>query len=158
MSENEAISLAKTGDSFAFTFLYDLHKPNVLRRSLEILKNPDDAEDVTQEVFTQLWQKISQFKGGSSFSTWLYRMVTNRAFDYIRSRRETEEITPEMAVQRPQQHLKLELEQALSSLSIVNRQYVELRAAGYSGKDLGGAYAVNSRIRKAHQQLRRQLA
>lgn len=49
-----------------------------------VLKNPDDAMDATQEAFVKVYRKIGQFKGDSSFYTWLYRIVVNLCIDHRR--------------------------------------------------------------------------
>ena len=50
----------------------------------KVSKNPKDAEDITQEVFLQLYRSLSQFKGDSSLSTWIYKIAMSKALDYRR--------------------------------------------------------------------------
>lgn len=60
-----------------FDRIYRLHQRLVYSLCLRISGNPDEAEDLTQEAFVQLFRKVNTFRGESSFRTWLYRLVTN---------------------------------------------------------------------------------
>ena len=52
-----------------------------------LLQNVSDAEDVTQEVFIQVYRSIDKFRGESKLSTWLYRIATTRSIDLLRKRK-----------------------------------------------------------------------
>ena len=54
----------------------------VYNTAVSIVQNTDDADDITQEVFIQVYQSISSFKGESKFSTWLYRITLSKALDH----------------------------------------------------------------------------
>jgi RNA polymerase sigma-70 factor (ECF subfamily) len=54
---------------------------------LGILQNAEDAEDVTQEAFIQVFESVSSFKGESKFSTWIYRIAVSKALDHIRKKK-----------------------------------------------------------------------
>ena len=60
-----------------FDTLYQDHYRRVYRQCLRMIRNPEDAEDLTQEVFLQLFRKVHTFRGDSSFSTWLHRLTVN---------------------------------------------------------------------------------
>lgn len=75
--EAEVVKLAQQGDAAAFERIYRLHSRRVYALCLRMAGNPTDAEDLTQDVFLQLFRKISTFRGESAFSTWLYRMSVN---------------------------------------------------------------------------------
>ena len=77
LTEAEALMLAQQGDAAAFERIYRLHSRRVYALCLRMAGNPADAEDLTQDVFLQLFRKISTFRGESTFSTWLYRMCVN---------------------------------------------------------------------------------
>ncbi len=77
VSEAEAIEGAKLGHDDCFGILYSLHKRRVYSLGLRMIGNVDAAEDVTQEVFLQLYRKIVSFRGDSSFATWLHRVTVN---------------------------------------------------------------------------------
>ena len=67
-----------------FSEVYKKFQPKILNY-LSRLMGPHEAEDITQEVFEKVSRKLKTFKGQSKFSTWLYRIATNTAFDRLRS-------------------------------------------------------------------------
>lgn len=77
LSEAQAIRLAQRGDAGAFERLYQLHSPRVYALCLRMLRNTDDAEDSTQDVFLHVFRKIQGFRGDAAFSTWLHRVAVN---------------------------------------------------------------------------------
>ena len=85
MNEERIIALAKTGDQRAFGELVDRYQRFVWNVALKMTGDHDDASDITQEVFVTVWQKLAQFQGTSSFSTWLYRVTTNKTLGFIKS-------------------------------------------------------------------------
>lgn len=56
--------------------------------AMRFLKNPADAEDVTQEAFIKAFQKLDQFEGNVAFGAWLKRIVINRCIDFLKARKE----------------------------------------------------------------------
>ena len=68
---------AQLGDAAAFEHIYRLHSRRVYSLCLRMARNPTEAEDLTQDVFLQLFRKIGTFRGESAFSTWLHRMSVN---------------------------------------------------------------------------------
>ena len=84
MSESEAIKGAKQGDSQCFEFLYGLHKKRAYSLCLRMIGNTDVAEDLTQDVFLQLYRKITTFRGDSAFDIWLHRLTVNIIFMHLR--------------------------------------------------------------------------
>jgi RNA polymerase sigma-70 factor (ECF subfamily) len=90
LSENEAIRLAQEGDSEGFERLYQLHSRRVYGLCLHMVKNPTEAEDLTQSAFLQTFRKIHTFRADSRFSTWLHRLTVNIVLMYLRKRKRTE--------------------------------------------------------------------
>jgi RNA polymerase sigma-70 factor (ECF subfamily) len=86
METTELVARAQQGDEAALTALYHEHRTHVYRRCNQMLRNPADAEDLTQETFLKLHLKIGSFRGDSSFSTWLYRMATNEVLMHLRGK------------------------------------------------------------------------
>jgi RNA polymerase sigma-70 factor (ECF subfamily) len=80
------ITLAQRGDREAFRQLLQAHYAMIYRVSYRFTGHPSDAEDVTQEVCMALVDKLRSYHGGSSFSTWLYRVVVNQCHDYRKKR------------------------------------------------------------------------
>lgn len=77
LAEADVVKLAQQGDAAAFEYIYRLHSRRVYSLCLRMAGNPTDAEDLTQDVFLQLFRKIGTFRGESAFSTWLHRMSVN---------------------------------------------------------------------------------
>ncbi len=87
MLEIELIERLKAGEEAAFKQLVETHQNRVYNTALGIVQNAEDAEDVAQEVFIQVYRSIQSFKGESKLSTWLYRIATTRALDLLRSKK-----------------------------------------------------------------------
>lgn len=77
---------ASNGDLTAFEEIYSRHHRRVYSVCLRMLQNPTEAEDLTQEVFIQLYRKIGSFRGDSAFTTWLHRMTVNQVLMHFRKR------------------------------------------------------------------------
>jgi RNA polymerase sigma-70 factor (ECF subfamily) len=84
VEEQAVISRAQQGDQQAFYQLYQKYHRKVYAICWRMLADKDSAEDVCQEVFVQLWQKISNFRGESKFSTWLHSVTTNVVLGHLR--------------------------------------------------------------------------
>ncbi|MCX6163903.1 MAG: RNA polymerase sigma factor [Ignavibacteriae bacterium] len=87
MEEKELIEKIIGNDREAFRELYDKFSSRVYNTILGILQNTEDAEDVTQEVFIQIFRSIQNFKQDSTLSTWIYRITVNKALEFIRSKK-----------------------------------------------------------------------
>ena len=85
--ETELIELLKKKDRAAFKDIVETWQNMVYNTALGILQNAEDAEDVTQETFVQVFESVSSFKGESKFSTWLYRITVSKARDHIRKKK-----------------------------------------------------------------------
>jgi RNA polymerase sigma-70 factor (ECF subfamily) len=90
LTEPEAIRRAQDGDAAAFEFLYKTYSKRVYSVCLRMLRNPADAEDLTQQVFLRLFRKLGTFRGDSSFSTWLHRVAVNAVLMHLRRKRPVE--------------------------------------------------------------------
>jgi RNA polymerase sigma-70 factor, ECF subfamily len=77
---------ASGGDMGAFEEIYRRHHRRVYSICLRMLQNPPEAEDLTQDVFIQLYRKIGSFRGDSAFTTWLHRMTVNQVLMHFRKR------------------------------------------------------------------------
>ena len=84
LTETEAIRQAKDGDATAFEYLYKANCRRVYSVCLRMIKNPAEAEDLTQQAFLQLFRKIGTFRGESGFSTWLHRVTVNIVLMHLR--------------------------------------------------------------------------
>ena len=81
------------GDVSAFETLYRRHFRRVYLLCLRMLGNPAEAEDLTQETFTHLYNKIGSFLGDSAFTTWLHRLTVNQVLMHFRRRKSRPEFT-----------------------------------------------------------------
>ncbi len=81
------IEKLKQGDQGAFSEIVETRKGMVYNTVLGLLQNPEDAEDVTQEVFIKVFESVRQFKGESAFSTWLYRIAVTTALEFLRKKK-----------------------------------------------------------------------
>ena len=86
-NETELIEQLKQGDETAFKTIVEQWKDMVYNTILGIVQNETEAEDLAQDVFIKVFEKISTFKGDSKFSTWLYRIATTTALDHLRSKK-----------------------------------------------------------------------
>lgn len=81
------VESVKQGDRQAYRALYDRHVGKVYALCFRLAADKSLAEDITQEVFIQLWRKIDNFHGQSQFSTWLHSVTSNVAVSYIRKQK-----------------------------------------------------------------------
>jgi RNA polymerase sigma-70 factor, ECF subfamily len=90
--DRRLILRAQAGESDAFRQLVERHQRRVFAIALGLVRDEQDAREIAQEAFLRVHKGLSQFHGGSSFFTWLYRIVTNLSIDLMRkpSRREAE--------------------------------------------------------------------
>lgn len=84
--EHALIRAAQAGDSDAFEQLVRAYDTNVLRMAFNLLHSEEDARDIYQEAFLRVYRNLSKFRFDCSFSTWLYRIVSNLCLDQIRRR------------------------------------------------------------------------
>lgn len=87
MNQPELIVQLQQGDGQAFTKLVDQWQDMVFNTAVGIVQNEDDADDITQDVFIQVYQSVSSFKGESKFSTWLYRIVITKSLDHLKKKK-----------------------------------------------------------------------
>jgi len=85
-SDYELAQAAARGDMEAFEALYERHHRRVYSLCLRMVANVTEAEDLTQEVFVQLFRKIGSFRGESAFTTWLHRLTVNQVLMHFRKR------------------------------------------------------------------------
>jgi len=87
MKEPDPILLERCqqGDSEAFAQLLAEQQDYVYTLARRLLRHPEEAADVTQEVFLKVWQGLPAFRGDARFRTWLYRIVTNHCLNRLRS-------------------------------------------------------------------------
>jgi len=182
----ELVERLKTGDREAFGALLRRYQGKVYRLAMNMTRSPQDAEEVTQDVFLAVYRKIGDFDGRAAFSTWLYRVASNAALMKLRGRRSEphlsiEEEGPAFAPdghfarpvadwsELPEDRLlsaerRRVLEQAIDALPPDYKAVVVLRdVEGLSNQEVAeilGAtvLAVKSRLHRARLALRERLA
>ena len=88
------VRAAQKGDMGAFEELIARHRDKIYARAFSMMRNEQDAIDLSQEAWVKGWQRLKQFQGDSSVSTWMTRIVINLCLDQLRkqSRRKMESI------------------------------------------------------------------
>ena len=84
MTEQALIASLQEKSQSAFKHLVDLYQNRVYNACLSLLQNPEEAEEVSQDVFIEVFKSISTFRGDSKLSTWLYRIATSKSLERIR--------------------------------------------------------------------------
>jgi len=79
LSDTELVAQLQQGSEAAFRRLVAQYQGRVYRTALSLLRSPEEAEDVVQEVFLEVYQTVGRFRGETALRTWLYRLATSRA-------------------------------------------------------------------------------
>lgn len=87
LDDNALVKRAKKGDREAFEELVVRHGEKVYARAYSMLRNEDEALDLSQEAWVRGWQRLAQFQGDSSFATWITRIVINQCLDHLRKQK-----------------------------------------------------------------------
>jgi RNA polymerase sigma-70 factor, ECF subfamily len=83
----DLVALAQRGDESAFESLVRRHQQRAFRIARNLVPNDEDAQDLAQEAFLRVFRHLDRFDPRFPFTTWLHRIVTNLAIDYLRRRR-----------------------------------------------------------------------
>jgi RNA polymerase sigma-70 factor (ECF subfamily) len=78
------VAKAQKGDMQAFEELVARHRDKIYARAYSMMRNEDEALDLSQEAWVKAWQRLAQFQGDSSFATWMTRVVINLCLDQLR--------------------------------------------------------------------------
>lgn len=175
MTVDTDAQLAAAGDMEAFEHIYRRHHQRIYLLCLRMVRNTSQAEDLTQEVFIQLFRKIHTFRNDSLFTTWLHRLTVNQVLMHFRKPIvKTEQTTDDGATpirvvsgtENPAKMALLDriaLDEAIAQLAPGYRRVLILHdVEGYEheqiGKMLGCAVGTSkSQLHKARMKLRRLL-
>jgi len=182
--ESGLISLCRNGDTRAFAQIVAQHERMVFSLATRLLGDPEEAKDVAQEVFLQVYRTIAKFEGRSSLKTWIYRIVVNQCHNkqrwWRRRRRDQarpiEDLTPGDEARLAETQAPVgpfaELERrekarrvqaALEALSFDQRAILVLREVeGLSCEEIAQALTlpmgtVKSRLARGREALRQKL-
>jgi RNA polymerase sigma-70 factor, ECF subfamily len=92
---------AREGDPAAFDEIVDRYERRVFAVALRIVRNNDDARDVTQEVFVTALRALKGFRGDAQLSTWFHRVTVNASLDLVRKRRRREHSSVDELTDQP---------------------------------------------------------
>jgi RNA polymerase sigma-70 factor, ECF subfamily len=162
----DLVSRARSGQLDAFEELVRRHRLGTYRVALRMLGDESDAEDATQDAFVQAWRNLAGFRADAAFSTWMYRIVTNRCLNMLRARRRTEPLPAdrEAPASRPDRIAEArwqldDLKRAIERLTPGQRAPLILRELqGCSYEEIAEALelsipAVKSRLHRARLEL-----
>ena len=177
-AEQHLIQRARNSDHEAFAALVTQHQRYVYNLALRMLKNEEEALDLTQETFVRAWTALPNFRGQSQFRTWLYRIATNLCYNRLPGlRRSLNDLGNDVIAELPETHptfdnpahglesreLRSYLHQAIEELDENYRLLIALRyqnemsyeeIAGMLNLPLG---TVKTGLFRAREQLRRAL-
>jgi RNA polymerase sigma-70 factor (ECF subfamily) len=85
LHDKEFIDKLRNSDEESFKILVDTYSDKVLNLCFGFVRNTEDANDISQEVFIEIYFSIKKFREESSLSTWIYRIVVNKSLDFIKS-------------------------------------------------------------------------
>lgn len=156
-----AVNQAILGDSEGFKKLYETYKTYVYSLCLRMTHNPALSEDLTQDVFFQVWRKIASFKGNSQFRTWLHRVAVNAVLMHFRHRNRRistismeESFLPEAEAEPSAISLapedRISLQTIIRRLPPQPRQVLMLHEIeGYCHRDISHLMGITSRVSKS---------
>src|SRR3989440_6936232 len=87
ISDEKLVRAAQRGDMVAFEELVARHRDKIYARAFSMMRNEDDAVDLSQEAWVKGWQRLKQFQGEASFVTWMTRIVINLCLDQLRKQK-----------------------------------------------------------------------
>lgn len=168
----DIIEKAAKGDMEAFEAIYKASSGFIYRTALRIVNNSADAQEVTQDIFMKIYDKLKYFEFRSNLKTWMYRITVNTAINTYRrnlrekSRRqdfdpviETEGQSPEFIRQAERSDSEKQLTSLLNMLTAEHRAVIILREIeGLSYEDIAQSLKINlntvrSRLKRAREAL-----
>jgi RNA polymerase sigma-70 factor (ECF subfamily) len=87
LEDVKLVKAAQRGDQLAFEELIARHRDKIYARAFSMMRNEDEATDLSQEAWVKGWQRLKQFQGESSFVTWMTRIVINLCLDQLRKQK-----------------------------------------------------------------------
>jgi RNA polymerase sigma-70 factor (ECF subfamily) len=184
LSDTALIEQFVSGSEASFEEIVRRYETKVYNLAMRLTRNPEDAEEVLQDVFITIYRKIGGFEGKAKFSSWLYRITVNAAFMKLRKRRQDQTVPLEEMLPHFHTHSSLAPQNLFTapgdSLAINNEIRIALESAigrlpedyravfvlrdidGLSNKEVGDILslsipAVKSRLHRSRLMLRKRL-
>ncbi len=153
---DDYVARAAAGDVRAFEHLYRTHVTRV-HSLVRRMSGGRDSDELTQDVFVRVWQKLASFRGDSAFATWLHRLAVNVVIerfrqDTVRRQRmyDGEDIFDTLSAPRRSNDLAMDFEAALLTLPDGARQIFVLHdVEGYKHREIGDLLEISSGTSKA---------
>lgn len=133
----------RAGNAAAFERLYELHGARMKSIAANLLGDLAEAEDAVQDSFVKIYRSAASFRGGSRFSTWVYRVLFNSCYDLLRKRRRRPEPaegieTSRLAAPATDHPLRLSLEACLRDLHPKRRAvFLLFEVEGFTHREVG---------------------
>ena len=93
--EKKLLDLALEGDQAAFEQLLHPYRQGILNMAYQLSGNLEDAKEICQEALIKVYKYLHRFQYGRSFKNWLFKILTNTAFDFIRKQKRQEQVLTE---------------------------------------------------------------
>lgn len=181
MEDNDFLQKLKSGDRAAFETLVNLYSSRVINTCNRFLLDKEDAQDIAQDVFIEIYQSVHAFRGDAKLSTWIYRITVSKCLDELKRRNRKKRITSigkifhidevigwlkgGVAADKPilQKEKMKEVQQALNSLPQNQRVAFTLsKIEGYTNQEIAeimdtSLSAVETLISRAKKKITEQL-
>ena len=153
----EVVEQARAGDKLAFDTLFEHYNTRICTYLAHIVGNEEEGRDLAQETFLKAWQAIGNIHKESCFDTWLYRIATNTAIDYLRRRKfrcshwetiENEHVPASMRIAGPEEQVaEMEhIRQALAKVSLKYRACLLLQlVADFSQRQIAASLKISEK-------------
>lgn len=121
MTTNDQVYINKilNGDTNAFAVLVDRYKDLVFTLAIRMIKNREEAEEVSQDTFIKVYKSLSKFKGDSKFSTWIYKVAYNTCLDRIKKIKRSYNT---VAIDKYTEHQVKTIDNALDQMEVKEKQ------------------------------------
>ncbi len=151
------VERAQGGDKLAFDTLFENNNTRICTYLAHIVGNEEEGRDLAQETFLKAWQSIGSLRKESRFDTWLYRIATNTAIDYLRRRKfhwsrwesiENEDVPGSMRIAGPEEQFaeKEHIRQALAKVSLKYRTCLLLQlVADFSQRQIAASLKISEK-------------
>lgn len=166
LSDNQLIDGCLKGDRKAQESLYNRYAPRMLGVCMRYISRQDEAEDVMQEAFVRIFEKLHTFNGESALQTWLTRIMVNQALNHLRSRKtlivlEEDEVQQSAVHVSPQAYHALDAEVVMLAIrqlpdgyrTVLNLFSIE----GYSHAEIGQLMGISESTSRSQFSRARQL-